>query len=145
MSLFQWLKHVWKGDKILIDFHMDIPRQRYHPNLKFATISEAQAFGMGYVRGYKMLDEFKYIPFKTYVRFHPDEAPTTPYEIVDKEIVSNYETASTLYDHFATDAVAKFLSGMTTKKTLAPIDVKKLAMIGCIIAAAAAGILLIMM
>lgn len=132
--MFVWIGRVIRGDRVLIDYYIDVESQKFSTNTYYARISEAQAYAMGYVKGVKMLDRFSEIPFKSYVRFHPD-LPPVPSE--------SLETASTLYDHWRSNATAKFLHGMMTKKTLAPIEMKQLIMIGIIAAAAAAGILLL--
>lgn len=132
--LFVWIGRIIRGERVLIDYYVDVESQKFSTNTYYARISEAQAYAMGYVKGVKMLDRFSEIPFKAYVRFNPD-LPPVPSE--------SLETASTLYDHWRSNATAKFLHGMMTRKTLAPIEMKQLIMIGIIAAAAAAGILLL--
>lgn len=146
MTLLSWVKKIARGERILMTYTMDPATQIYDVNLVFARVSEAQAYGMGYQRGIKMLDELKYAPFKTYVRFVPDVSPEAPvYKDSDGGLVVCCETASTLYDHWRSDNLEKFLSGMITKKQLAPIDLKKLLMILIIAGAAAAGVALLVM
>lgn len=128
---FTWLLRIIRGDRILITYHVDPDSKKYRRDLWFARISEAQAYSAGYVRGIRMLDEFKYAPFKAYVRFVPDPAPAQ---------ISTHETASTLFDYWRSNATKNFMQGMTTKKTMAPIEQKQLIMIIIIAAAAAIGI-----
>lgn len=132
--LFRWLGRIFHGECILIDYYIEPETQRFSATKFYARYSEAQAYASGYVKGVKILDKFSEIPFKAYVRFHPDLPPVPS---------GSLETASTLYDHWRSNATAKFLHGMMTKKTLAPIETKQIIMIGIIAAAAAAGILLL--
>lgn len=109
-------------------------------------MSSKQAIGMGYLRAEKFLDKIGYAPFKTYVMFIPDLPPLKAMTVDScGEPVENVETASTLYDHYKNNAVEKFLAGMMTKKTLSPLDQKKLIMIIAIVAGAACGIYLMFM
>ena len=133
-GLFRWIRRIYHGECILIDYYIDTDRQKFTATKFYARFSEAQAYAAGYVKGVKVLDKFSEIPFRSYVRFHPDLPPVPSRSL---------ETASTLYDHWKSNATAKFLHGMMTKKTLAPIEMKQLIMIGIIAAAAAAGILLL--
>lgn len=147
MSFLSWLTHMVYNDRILLTYRMDARTQKFQRDLTFARISEGQAYGMGYQRAVKFLDEMKYLPFKTYVRFIPDVRPAPPV-ICDKDGQQRVclETSSTLYDHWRTDSLEKFLSGMVTKAMkLVPIEQKQLLMIIVIIAAAAAGIYLLVM
>lgn len=145
MSASAWLYHLLKGDRILISYSMDPDTHRFSRDLFFAHVTEAQAYGMGFQRGIKILDELKYSPFKVYVRFNPDAPPGIPL-IKDESgnLVQCFETSSTLYDYWRSDASERFLFGMTTKKAMSLLDMKKLIMIGVVIAAAVAGVLLLM-
>ena len=142
---FRWLKAVIKGYRLLVTYNVSQKDAKFDEGLEIAPISEAQAYAMGYVRGIKIKDELKYMPFKTYVRFIPDIPPLEVVCEVEGESVYNHETSSTLYDHWRSDALERFLAGMTTKKALTPLDQKKLIMIGLIVAGAALGIWLILM
>ena len=128
---FIWLGRIIRGERILITYRVDPDSKTFKRDLWFARVSEAQAYSVGYVRGQRMLDEFKYAPFKTYVRFVPDLPPAQ---------ISTHETASTLFDYWRSNATKNFMQGMTTKKTMAPIEQKQLIMIIVIAAAAALGI-----
>lgn len=100
---------------------------------------------MGYVRGRKIKDEMAFAPFKIYVRFVPDVPPLAiPPVVMDGEDVEVRETASTLYDSLLSKALDRFIDDMRTRK-ITSLDLKKLAMVGVIGAAAVAGILLILM
>lgn len=134
--LLKWLSRIWHNERILITYQVDIDKQEFTTTLFYARISEAQAYSMGYVRGVKMLDKFAYAPFKAYVKFYPDLPPVPS---------DSLETASTLHDHWRSNATKKFLHGMMTKKALAPIETKQIVMIGIIAAAAAVGILFLVM
>lgn len=130
---------------ILLDYNVDLKSQRAYETLKFAKMSKAQAFSLGYVKGKKMKDELKYAFFPIYVRFSPPMAPAIPF-FVDEETqakIENRETSSTLYDHWKSNAIEKFLKGMTTRTALPSIDQKKLLMIAAIIIGAVAGLYLI--
>lgn len=137
----RWVYRILDKQIILIDYNVDVSRRRYNEVFKFARMSSAQAISMGYIRGKNIKDEIAYIPFKIYVRFTPSAAPPDPFTTYeDGTIVPNLETSSTLWDHWRSDAIEKFLAGMTTRKTLAPIDQKKLLMIGVVIVGALAGL-----
>ena len=137
---FRWVWRFLRGDKILITYAVDPKTQRFDENLVFAHVSVAQAYGMGYVRGKKIKDEFKYLPFKTYVRFTPDIAPPFPVIIMDDAgtMHENYETSSTLYDHWKSDAQSQFIKGVT-KTVLSGGDSKILFMILGVAAVACVG------
>lgn len=138
---FRWLYRVMDGQIVLIDYHVNPSTHRFHETLVYSKLSSAQAIGMGYIRGKKIKDEVAFIPFKIYVRFTPNEAPPLPYTVCDDgSMMPNIETSSTLWDHWRSDSIEKFLNGLTTKKALAPIDQKKLMMIGVIAAGALAGL-----
>lgn len=137
---FYWVYRILRKDKILIDYHIDPKTMRFDENLRITHISMAQAYGMGYTKGVKMKDELKYLPFKTFVRFTPDDKPPFPVVIMDNDGVlhENYETSSTLYDHWKSDAQAQFIKGVT-KTVLTGGDGKILLMILGIAAVAAVG------
>lgn len=137
----RWAYRILDKQIILIDYNIDTSRRRYHENFRFVRMSSAQAINLGYIRGKNIKDEIAYMPFRIYVRFTPGAAPPDPYTTYeDGTIVPNLETSSTLWDHWRSDAIEKFLSGMTTRRTLAPIDQKKLMMIGVVIVGALAGL-----
>jgi len=140
---FRWVYRILTDQKVLITY--ELHEDRFTETLTYAKISNAQAIGMGYLKGKKMKDALAFAPFKIYVRFIPDNPPLTAYSTdPDGTVRENMETASTLYDHYRNDAVMKFLKGMTTKKTMAPIDQKKLLMIIGIIAGAGLGLYMIL-
>lgn len=128
---FIWLLRIIRNEKVLITYHVYPESKKFRRDLWFARISEAQAYSAGYIRGVRMLDKLYYAPFKTYVRFIPDLPPAE---------LSTHETASTLFDYWRSNATKNFMQGMTTKKTMAPIEQKQLIMIIVIAAAAAIGI-----
>lgn len=135
-----WIYRIIRNDKILITYDVDPKTQRFNENLQFAHVSKAQAYGMGYVRGKKIKDELKYLPFKTFVRFTPDTRPPFPVVIMDDEgnLHENYETSSTLYDHWKSDAQSQFIKGVT-KTVLSGGDSKILFMILGVAAVACVG------
>lgn len=141
----RWLWMIWRGYKILITYNVDKDSGRFSEVLKIDKVTTAQAYGMGYIRGKKIKDELKYMPFKTYVRFFPDDHPPHPVIIMDEDgqISENWETSSTLYDHWKSDSTDLFLKGMT-KTVMAGVDQKKLIMIFLLVAGACAGIYFIM-
>lgn len=132
----KWVLRIVRGERILITYRVDPDSKTFRKDLWFARVSEAQAYSLGYIRGTRMLDDFKYAPFKTYVRFVPDPAPAQ---------INTHETASTLFDYWRSNATRNFMQGMTTKKAMAPIETKQLIMIIVIAAAAAIGIAWMMM
>lgn len=136
-----WMWHLLRKDKILITYHMDQRTKRFSESLHIVHITEAQAYGMGYTRGRMIKDELKYLPFRTYVKFIPDIQPPFPLIIMDDSgaVRENYETASTLYDHWNSDSTEKFIKGMT-KTTLTGGEQKKLVLVILICAVAAAGL-----
>lgn len=112
-------------------------------------MSEAQARSMGYIKGEKMFDQLSCSVFRTWVRFSPDTPPMVPFSTFYQSDgtpvqIENRETSSTLYDNWKSNAVERFLKGMTTKATLPAIDQKKLLMIGAIVLGAIVGIYLIL-
>lgn len=137
----RWIWQLMTKQKLLITYTIDPKTMRFEENLTIAKISTAQAYGMGYVRGKKIKDEAKYIFFKTYVRFTPDNKPPFPVLIMgdDGVVRENWETSSTLYDHWKSDAGKSFIKGMT-KATLTGGDQKKLLMIVGICVVAAIGL-----
>lgn len=140
---FRWIYRILTDQKVLITY--ELVGDRFHETLTYAKISQSQAISMGYLRGRKIKDELAFAPFKIFVRFVPDTPPLKAYSTdPDGEVRENMETASTLNDHFHNDAVEKFLKGMTTKKTMTPIDQKKLLMIIGIIAGAGLGLYMIL-
>ena len=143
----KWLWMILKGYRILIDYTVDADAMRFSENLRFVKLSAAQIIGMGYTRGKKIKDEFKYLPFKTYVRFYPDVSPDFPVAIAhpDGTTTDNWETSSTLHDHWKSDSVESFIKGMTTKATLSKGDQTKLIMIFLLVAGACAGAYFIIM
>ena len=139
-----WIRHMLRNDKILITFHMSENTQKFTRDLTYAHVSEEQAYSMGYQRGIRILDEFRYIFFKTYVKFIPDISPGYyTYTDADGNVIECRESSSTLYDHWRSDTQEKFMAGMTTKTSLSPSQLKQLGMIGIIVAAAAVGVLLL--
>jgi hypothetical protein len=139
--LAKWTWHLWRKDKILITYFIDQKKMRFEESLEIAHVSEAQAYGMGFTRGKKIKDELKYLPFKTYVKFIPDIQPPFPLIIMDDSgaVRENYETASTLYDHWKSDSKEKFVKGMT-KTTLTGGEQKKLILVAMIGLVAAVGL-----
>lgn len=105
---------------------------------------------MGYVKGEKIYDKLSCSVFKTYVKFRPDLPPMVPYSMAPTpdgkklQQIENRETSSTLYDNWKSNAIEKFLKGMTTKTSLPPIDQKKLMMLGAIALGALAGIYMLL-
>lgn len=139
-----WLYRKLTKQVILLDYNVDVKDRRAYETLRFAKMRKAQAYSMGYVKGKKMKDELKYATFPIYVRFSPPIAPAVPFLIdeASQAKIENRETSSTLYDHWKSNAIEKFLKGMTTRTALPSIDQKKLLMIALIIIGAVAGIYL---
>lgn len=135
-----WIYKILRKDKILITYNIDPKTMRFTEQLTIAHVSMAQAYGMGYIKGVKIKDELKYMPFKTFVRFTPDQQPPFPVIIMDDDgkMHENFETSSTLYDHWKSDAQAQFIKGIT-KTVLTGGDGKILIMILGIVAVACVG------
>lgn len=136
-----WLYQLLRKDKILITYSIDKNTLRFEEHMVIAHVTTAQAYGMGYTRGKKIKDEFKYLPFKIFVRFTPDEQPPFPVMVMceDGSIIENHETSSTLYDHWKSDSQKNFIKG-TTKTVLGGGDQKTLVLIFLIVAGACAAI-----
>lgn len=134
-----WLYQLLRKDKILITYSIDKKTLRFEEHLTISHVSTAQAYGMGYTRGRKIKDEFKYLPFKTFVRFTPDEAPPFPVIVMDDDgnVSENWETSSTLYDHWKSDSYKEFVKGVT-KTLLTGGDQRSLVLIFLIVAGACA-------
>lgn len=143
----KWLWMILKGYRILIDYTVDADAMRFSEHLQFVKLSASQIIGMGYTRGRNIKDELKYLPFKTYVRFYPDVRPDFPVIIAhaDGTTAENYETSSTLHDHWKSDSVDSFIKGMTTKATLSKGDQTKLIMVFLLVGAACVGAYFIIM
>lgn len=141
-----WLYRKWKKQVILITYNVNPKTMYFDESLSFASLTEAQARGMGYLRGRKIKDELKYATFPIYVKWSPDIEPMVPsvYDLDLKADVENRETSSTLYDHFKSNSVEKFLKGMTTKTSLPAIDQKKLLMLAAIVIGAIVGVYIIL-
>lgn len=142
-----WLYRKWNRQIILITYNVNPKTMYFTETLTYARMTEAQARTMGYIKGKKIKDEFRYAIFPIYVRFFPDVEPRIP-TTLDMDLkteVENRETSSTLYDHFKSNAIEKFLKGMTTKaNTLTAMDKNKLLMIVALIAGAAFGLYIIL-
>lgn len=96
-----------------------------------------------------MFDKLSCSVFRTYVRFSPDTPPMTPFSTFYQSDgspvqIENRETSSTLYDNWKSNAVERFLKGMTTKTSLPVVDQKKLMMIGAIVIGAIFGVYMIL-
>lgn len=138
---FHWLYQILRKDKILITYNIDKKTLRFDEHLTIAHVSTAQAYGMGYTRGRKIKDEFKYLPFKTFVRFVPDEPPPFPVIVMDDEgnLTENWETSSTLHDYWKSDAQKEFIKG-ATKTLISGGDQRILVILFAIIAMACVAI-----
>lgn len=143
--LAKWLWHIWRKDKLLITYSVDVKSKRFDEELVIAHVSQAQAYAMGFTRGKNIKDEIRYLPFKTYVKFRPDIHPPYPLLIVEEDgtVHENYETSSTLYDHWKSDAQKNFIAGMTKTVLTAGVQ-KKLVLMLAICAVAAVGLYLIL-
>lgn len=136
--LHQWILYRWyKGEVILLDYRQR-DDQTATESFRFARISEAQAFAMGYRRAIGFCDELKYSPFKKFVRFY-DSPGYQPIHPKDKE------TSATLYEYYRSKADERFIEGVTTNKKLRPDEMKKLAIIAVVGAVAAIGVAFIML
>lgn len=127
---FSWLRKVIRGDVILLTYYPNSDAMTYRMDMMIAPISTTQAYSMGYIRGYKMLDGWKYLPFKTFVKFVNLQAVKFPTETVDNagKPYAVLETSSTLYDRYKTKSTEKFVKGMT-KTSITLGDQRKLIMI----------------
>ncbi len=128
-----------RGDIILLSYQI-YPDMTYTRTLSISRLKEPQAYSMGFKRGYKMLDKWRYLPFKTYVKFNAS-APQFPTETVDDD-GSEYvtlETSSTLFDRYRNRSIDKFIKGMT-KIGITLGDQRKLLLVIAIGAIAAAGL-----
>lgn len=141
-----WIYRKWTKQIILITYYVNPSTMYFEENLHFAKMTDAQARNMGYLRGKKIKDELKYATFPIYVRWSPNVEPMTAsvYDMDLKANIENRETSSTLYDHFKSNAVEKFLKGMTTKTSLPQIDQKKLLMLAAIVIGAIVGVYIIL-
>lgn len=139
-----WLYRKLTRHVILITFNVDRDKQRASENLVFAKVSKAQAYSMGYVKGKKMKDKLRYATFPIYVKFVPELPPLVPYRYEGQTKIENRETSSTLFDHFKSNAIEKFLKGMTTKTSLAKIDQTKLLMLAAVVIGAIVGVYFIL-
>lgn len=135
------LKLLWRairGDIILLTYHVTADLT-YTKNLQIAHLKESQAYSMGYRRGYRMLDQWRYLPFKTYVKFQNFKSPQFPTQTIDDDGSSyvTLETSGTLFDSYRSKSAEKFVKGMT-KTTITAGEQKKLLLVIAIGAIAAA-------
>lgn len=137
IGFWRWLWYLLRGYRVLITYNVDTRTKRFNEELYFRRFSQKQIYGMGYVRGKKIKDELKFLPFKIYVRFAPDIKPPHPVLIMDDEgnVRENWETSSTMHDHWRSDSTDQFLKGMT-KTVLPGGDQKTLIILFMIIACA---------
>lgn len=129
-GFFRWLIQAIRGDIVLIDYYPDDIDMAYIKRIAISEMAVTDAYHFGYIKGRKMLDELKYIPFKTYVRFNNTEQVAFPTETIgnDGEPYLLLETSSTLYDRLKTKSTEKFVKGMT-KTSLTGGDQRRLIMI----------------
>lgn len=127
-----------RGDIILLSYQI-YPDMTYTKTLSVSRLSETQAYSMGFKRGYKMLDKWRYLPFKTFVKFSGG-SPQFPTETVDDDGTEyvTLETSSTLFDRYKNRSIDKFIKGMT-KIGITLGDQRKLLLVIAIGAIAAAG------
>lgn len=143
---FGWLRMAIRGDAILIDYYPDTARMSYTTRMHICRISTAQAYSMGYIRGFKILDGWKYLPFKTYVKFNGGKPVAFPTETIDDDgkPYTVLETSSTLFDRYKSKSTEKFVRGMT-KTSLTLGDQRKLILIAVVGLVAVAGMALLFM
>lgn len=139
-GFFRWLIQAIRGDIVLIDYYLDGDEMKYTKRVAISEMPASDASHLGYIKGFKMLDEIKYIPFKEFVRFNNLEPVAFPTETIgdDGEPYRLLETSSTLYDRYRTKSTEKFVKGMT-KASLTGGDQKKLVMLALIAIIAVAG------
>lgn len=143
-SFFGWILKIIRGDIVLADCHIDPDAMTYTTRLRIVPMSQATAYSMGYIRAYKFLDGWKWLPFRVYVRFIGAEPVPFPTETIDDD-GSTYtvlETSSTLFDRYRTKSTEKFVKGMT-RISITLGDQRKLILIAAVGLIAAAGMALI--
>lgn len=138
------LKLLWRairGDIILLTYHVTADLT-YTKTLTVARLKEPQAYSMGYRRGYRMLDQWRYLPFKTYVKFQGGKSPQFPTQTIDDDgsAYVTLETAGTLFDSYRSKSAEKFVKGMTKASSITAGDQKKLLLVIAIGAIAAAAL-----
>lgn len=145
--LLRWSYQVIMRHKLLITYNVNPDRMTFDENIFIRKMSKAQVYSLGYIRGKKMKDELKYLPFTCYVKFSNAAQPAFPVTILDDsgESYPCYETSSTLYDRYKSRSEELFMKGITTKTSISGGDMKTLAMIAIIAAVAIVGIIGIMM
>lgn len=137
-GVLKLLLKAMRGDIILLTYHVT-PDMTYTKNLAIMRLTESQAYSMGYRRGYRMLDQWRYLPFKTYVKFQNCKSPQFPTQTIDDDDTEyvTLETAGTLFDSYRSKSAEKFVKGMT-KASITAGDQKKLLLVIAIGAIAAA-------
>lgn len=129
------LSRALHGEKLLVDFYYR-DRMHFDTSEKWVNMNEASVMNMGYLpaQDYKtgFVDVFTHI----YVKFNgfaknprkymvqPEDGRMNPYE----ETEETMETASTLYDYFASEAQEEFVNSMRSKG-MTSIGMKKLLII----------------
>ena len=128
------------GQRLLVDFYK-VNGMYYDTHEHWVPLNEATVIAMGYIPAMDYKTGFGDILTKTYVKFNgfvrnpcvrivvPEDGRKSPYEAE----VETMETASTLYDYFASDAQEMMVESMRVKKTSA-LDTKKLILIILIVA-----------
>lgn len=129
-AFFHWVIQVLRGDIVLIDYYPDSEDMSYVKRVAISEMKPKDAHHLGYCKGLKMLDELKYLPFKTFVRFNKIQNVAFPTETIgdDGKPYLLLETSSTLYDRLKTKSTEKFVKGMT-KTSLTGGEQKRLIMI----------------
>lgn len=115
-----------RGEKLKVDIHMkDGMKAESYEN--WVPLNGATLRAMGYVPALGYKTGFRDMFTNVYIKFHGFEKYPC-YREVDGELVDmaeyNTETASTMYDYFASPAQEEFIKSMRSRN-MTTVDVKK--------------------
>lgn len=129
------LSRALHGEKLLVDFYYK-QGMHFDTNEKWVDLNEPSIMAMGYLpaqdykTGFADVLTHVYVKFNGFVRYprkymvYPEDGRMNPYE----ETEETMETASTLYDYFASEAQEEFVNSMRSKG-MTSIGMKKLLII----------------
>ena len=114
------------GARLLVRIELDKEGNFYDTYEQYTDLNEKTILALGYLpaKGYK--EEFRYFNTKVYVKMEGFKV----FDIRNSDD-PNYETSSTLDDYFQSDSQKQFMQSMS-KVSFAPLDMKKLGMIGMV-------------
>lgn len=123
--------------KLLVRIVLDKNGERYDTYENYTDLNEKTIRALGYIpaRGYK--EELRYFWTKVYVKLEGFKVHDC---LSEKE--PNLETSSTLHDYLQSDAQEQFMKAMG-RISFAPLDSKKLILIGAIGLGAVLGFLIL--